>query len=312
MSKLSIILPSYNHSKFLNKRLESIVNQSYKDWKLIIIDDKSDDGSIEILNQFAEKYKDKIEHFIINHINSGSGYNSWKKGIELAKSDYIWIAETDDYSDEYFLEKSLQVLEENPSCALSFCSSNYVDTLENKLYDSTNRTKSLNVKEGDFSYFEASVLNDKLPFSTYITNGSSVVFRNPKEKIPSQIFQNKQSSDIFLWTYLIEGKEFAFINQKLNYFRRHEDSTTTKTSKFNQESLYHEFANYLNYFNQSANYKKFINYYIQFYINPNKSRIFNINSILKIENVKNLRLKYFTSLVKFYWNRIFNTSKWTN
>ncbi len=309
MSKLSIILPSYNHSKFLKKRLNSIVNQSFKDWRLIIIDDRSDDGSIDILTQFANEYKDKIEHFIINNINSGSGYNSWEKGIELAKGDYIWIAETDDYSDEKFLKKSIEVLDKNKNCALSFCSSNYVDTIENQLYDSTNRTKSLNVNEGDFSFFDASILNDKLPFSTYITNGSSVVFRKPKEKIPSQVFVNKQSSDIFLWTYLVNGKEFAFINQKLNYFRRHDDSTTTKNSKFNQESLYHEFANYLNYFNQSAKYKEFVNHYIQYYINPNKSQIFNINSILKIENVKNLRFKYLKSLIGFYWNRIFNISK---
>jgi glycosyltransferase involved in cell wall biosynthesis len=304
MNKISIIIPSYNHYKFLKKRLDSIVNQTFKDWEMIIIDDQSNDGSIEILNDFVQENKNKVKHFIINETNSGSGYNSWKKGIELANSEYIWIAETDDYSDENFLEKSIQVLEKKPNCALSFCSSVYVDTDENHLYDSTKRTEQLNVLDGQFKVFNGSVLIDLLPFSTYITNGSSVVFRNTSSKIPDKIFTNKQSSDLFLWTYLLQEKSFIFLNEKLNFFRRHDDSTTTKTSKFNLESVYHEKANYLNYFEQSIKYKEFISHYIKFYINTNKSKMFNISSILKIENVKYLRLKYVKLLFKFYLTKI--------
>jgi hypothetical protein len=142
-----------------------------------------------------------------------------------------------------------------------------------------------------------------LPFSTYITNGSSVVFRNTSSKIPDKIFTNKQSSDLFLWTYLLQQKSFVFLNEKLNFFRRHDDSTTTKTSKFNLESVYHEKADYLNYFKQTNKNTEFINHYIKFYINLNKSKIFNISSILKIKNVKYLKLKYIRLLFKFYLNK---------
>ena len=60
MAKLSIILPSYNHSEFLQDRLESIKNQSYKDWEAIIIDDKSTDNSIEIIRKFINELSSTI------------------------------------------------------------------------------------------------------------------------------------------------------------------------------------------------------------------------------------------------------------
>ena len=89
MFKLSIILPCFNHAKFLQERLDTILNQTYNDWELIIIDDKSTDKSLEILSEFVKKNGSRVKHFVINQSNSGSGYYSWKKGIELAQTKYI-------------------------------------------------------------------------------------------------------------------------------------------------------------------------------------------------------------------------------
>ena len=156
MSKVSIILPSYNHKKFLKQRLDSIVNQSFTDWELIIIDDCSTDGSIEVLTDFVKLYKDKVKHFILNESNSGSGYTSWKKGIELANTEYVWIAETDDYSEVIFLEETIKILEQNKECALVFCNSNYVDEQNIFLYDSSSRTKHLKVEKVSLVFLKMS------------------------------------------------------------------------------------------------------------------------------------------------------------
>ena len=90
-------MPCFNHAKFLQERLDTILNQTYTDWELIIIDDQSTDTSIAILSEFVKKNVSRVKHFIINESNSGSGYFSWQKGIELAQTKYIWIAETDDF-----------------------------------------------------------------------------------------------------------------------------------------------------------------------------------------------------------------------
>lgn len=306
MKKVSIILPSYNHVFFLKDRLDSIINQTFNDWELIIIDDKSTDGSSEVLKEFVNKYSSKIAHFIINIKNSGSGYKSWKKGIELAQSKYIWIAETDDYSGLTFLEEQIKILDQNNSIALTFCGSNYVDSKNNFLYNTDKRVLELEVTENKSKIFNEDVFLEKMPFSTYITNGSSVVFRKPKIEIPNIIFENKQSSDIFLWTFLVKGNSFAFLNKKLNFFRRHNDSTTTKMSILSQRAIYKEKIKYLNYFNLTHKFKEFTRHYIKFYVNKNKNEMFNFSLISKVESVNFIRINYFFLLVQFYAKKLIN------
>src|SRR5690606_14670397 len=94
---VSIILPNYNHASYLPDRLNSIFNQSYQNFEVIILDDCSRDVSLEILNIY--KGHPKVSHFIANEVNSGSPFKQWQKGLKLAKGDFVWIAESDDYCD---------------------------------------------------------------------------------------------------------------------------------------------------------------------------------------------------------------------
>lgn len=303
MASVSIIVPSYNHADFLYERLQSINNQTFTDWELIIIDDCSTDESFNILTDFANQNLSKVKLFIVNKSNSGSGYSSWKKGIELAQSKYIWIAETDDFSETTFLEELVAILDKNENTVLAFCGSNYIEN-NIKIYDSSNRTLDLNVNENEFNIFKGRVLIDKLPFETYITNGSSVVFRNPKSTISDDIFNNKQSSDIFLWTYLVENKSFAFLNKNLNNFRRHENATTVKMKSNSLKSIYSENIKYLNYFNQNDKFQILLNHYIKNYLWYNKSEFFKYNFFKKLKNINFIDFKYFSAVFVFYFNKI--------
>ena len=78
----SVIIPNYNHSAYLDERIQSILNQSFQDFEIIILDDCSTDNSIEII----EKYRNepKVSHIILNSQNSGSTFIQWNKGFEYA------------------------------------------------------------------------------------------------------------------------------------------------------------------------------------------------------------------------------------
>ncbi|SOC78564.1 Glycosyl transferase family 2 [Salinimicrobium sediminis] len=106
---VSVILPNYNHAAYLQERLDSILNQTYRNFELIILDDASTDQSLEIF----EKYRDheKVTQFLVNEINTGSPFVQWKKGLELARGEIIWIAESDDRCESNFLETQVQQLE---------------------------------------------------------------------------------------------------------------------------------------------------------------------------------------------------------
>ncbi|HET6990511.1 MAG TPA: glycosyltransferase family 2 protein, partial [Bacteroidia bacterium] len=98
---VSVILPNYNHARFLEQRIKSILSQTFRDFEIIILDDCSTDNSREIIDRYRSD--EKISHVIFNETNSGSAFSQWKKGIQSASGTYIWIAESDDFCDPDFL-----------------------------------------------------------------------------------------------------------------------------------------------------------------------------------------------------------------
>lgn len=299
MSKVSIIIPSYNHALFLKDRLDTILNQTFKNWEAIIIDDQSSDDSVQVINDFLKAHPDfRVKYFIVNDKNSGSGYHSWKKGIELAETEYVWIAETDDYSDAAFLGELVEILDHNKDVALAFCGSNYVEN--NKIiYDSTNRTKDLEVETNEYKVIDNKIFLNKMPFNTYITNGSSVVFRKPKEKMNVELFNNRQLSDLFLWSFLVQNRKFVFLNKNLNFFRRHENSTTTKMSISSKKIVYEEALKYLNFFEQNYKFQFFLDHYVKHFVWSNKKEVFNYKFLKEIKRIDKIDIKYFGSVMKF-------------
>src|ERR1039457_1590707 len=108
MPKVSIVVPNYNHARFLPHRLDSVLGQTFQDFELILLDDCSTDESRSILSQYGGDPRVRIE---FNVVNSGSTFKQWNKGVRLAREEYVWIAESDDYADERLLEKLVVRLE---------------------------------------------------------------------------------------------------------------------------------------------------------------------------------------------------------
>ena len=100
---VSVIVPCYNHLPFLEERLASISGQSYRDWELILLDDASSDGSAEWLQAFADQHPSWPIRLIANDQNSGSPFQQWRRGLNLARGELIWIAESDDSCNSDFL-----------------------------------------------------------------------------------------------------------------------------------------------------------------------------------------------------------------
>lgn len=124
--KFSVIIPNYNHAKFLKERIDSVLNQTFQDFELILLDDYSKDNSREILGSYESD--SHVTHILFNEINSGSTFRQWLKGFELSKGEYIWIAESDDFADLHFLEKANEILTQSAnSISLLYYPSNIVN-----------------------------------------------------------------------------------------------------------------------------------------------------------------------------------------
>lgn len=99
---ISVIIPSYNTSQYIIKCLDSILNQTYKNLEIIVIDDCSTDDTVKIVNKYIKKHSNV--KLLINENNSGAGF-SRNRGIEIAKYDLISFIDSDDYVENNYHEE---------------------------------------------------------------------------------------------------------------------------------------------------------------------------------------------------------------
>lgn len=222
----SIILPNYNHARFLHKRIQSILNQTFRDYEIIILDDKSTDNSIEIINSYNDE---RIKHKAFNIVNSGSPFKQWKKGLEIAKFDYVWIAESDDFAEPTFLETAYENIVGNTGISLFYCDSNLVG--ENEEPYSNNIQKFCSDLDKEL-WNNDHHINGELYFRKYlikkcfILNASSVVFKKEAGlKYINKVIEYKASGDWLFWSLLLKEGSVYFSSKKLNYFRHSLQST---------------------------------------------------------------------------------------
>lgn len=114
--KVSIIMGIYNCEKYLSESINSIINQSFRNWELIMCDDGSTDGTLEVANRFSEIYPEKIK-VICNPKNMGLNY-TLNHCLQYAKGRYIARQDGDDISITDRLEKEVKFLDENKDYAL--------------------------------------------------------------------------------------------------------------------------------------------------------------------------------------------------
>lgn len=225
MPKISVILPNYNHALFLKERIDSILNQTYQDFELIILDDYSTDNSKDILHEYREH--PKVKCIIINNQNSNNTFIQWDKGIKLSKGKYIWIAESDDFASNIFLEKNINALESSSQAVMSLSGSFYVDENSKVLKKSTrDRWKETGVvKEFDgIEYIKAN-----LSYRNNVYNASMVVFRRDIYDLLDKSFQQLRcGGDWLFWVEVAKQGNVLEIREKLNYFRRHLNKVTIR------------------------------------------------------------------------------------
>ena len=109
MPLISVIMPVYNTSQYLRRSIESVLNQTFKDFELICINDGSTDNSLQILEEYATT-DSRIK--IINQENSGAGY-SRNVGISRSTGKYLAFLDADDWYDENFLFDVYKAATEN-------------------------------------------------------------------------------------------------------------------------------------------------------------------------------------------------------
>ena len=229
MPKVSVIVPNYNHANYLQQRIDSILNQTYQDFELILLDDCSTDNSRELLSEYANH--PKVTYCIFNKENSGSTFKQWNKGIELAQGEYIWIAESDDWAEPEFLTTLVHLLDTQTQAGLAYCNST--------IYENEKQTS-------DFAAYKAHKFHSDRWTKTYcldgkeeiaqallwdctINNTSAVLMR---KSVLARIFpldlSLRFSGDWYCFLRVAAVSDIVYTPQLLSNYREHASNVSKK------------------------------------------------------------------------------------
>ena len=214
MSFVSVIIPNYNHAIFLQQRIESVLSQSFQNFEMIIIDDCSTDDSRAIIETYRNH--PKVSQIVYNEQNSGSAFKQWINGISLAKGEWVWIAESDDWAEHDFLERMIQAVTENPTCGLVYCRSFYTNEKGERLWPVTDEKKTV-FHQGE------TFIRETLSCYNAIVNVSSCMYKS-ELFIPEKVAlyeRMRLCGDWFFYVLLAEKADVVEVQSPLNYCRRH-------------------------------------------------------------------------------------------
>jgi hypothetical protein len=219
MPTVSVIIPSYNHARFLDQRIQSVLGQTYRDFEVLFLDDASTDNTLEV---FA-KYKNHPNiQALNNESNSGNTFKQWNKGVRAARGAYIWFAESDDVAEPRFLETLVPLLDAHPNVGLAYCASILVDEAGAKVGDMDWWTDPIHPTHWKSDYLSrgAEECLCALVHRNTIPNASAVLLRKATYEQAGYADETMRfCGDWSTWVKLLLVSDVAYAAAPLNHFR---------------------------------------------------------------------------------------------
>jgi glycosyltransferase involved in cell wall biosynthesis/predicted nucleic acid-binding Zn-ribbon protein len=227
---ISVIVPNYNYAKYLESRLDSIVAQGDLVREIIVIDDASSDGSVDVVRSWCRSRGTPVR-LIVNQANSGNVTIQWARGARLATSDFIWLAEADDLAEPGMMARLMERLQD-PQVVLAYCESRGID--EDGVVTMPNYRQWLSDLDGE-RWSRSWVSDGREEVARYLSvkntipNASAVLFRREAlvDALARVLPVARRSRSCGDWlTYcevLLKGR-LAFVAEPMNLHRRHSRS----------------------------------------------------------------------------------------
>ncbi|MBS5134443.1 MAG: glycosyltransferase [Oscillospiraceae bacterium] len=206
--KVSIVLPAYQHEKFIGPAIDSVLSQSFVDFELLIGDDASKDKTADVINS----YQDSRIRFYPHHTNYGATFNH-RFLLEKAKGDYIALINSDDLWLPGKLEKQVQYLDQHPETVLCSGWAKFIDEdgadldLGGNVFQQPNRTQAEWIE-----YF--------FMHGNCICHPAVLIRREAYEQLSYYRLALRQLPDFEMWTRMIRLGEFYIFQEPLAAHRR--------------------------------------------------------------------------------------------
>ncbi len=266
MVKVSIITPVYNVEECIERSIKSVMNQTCKDFELLLIDDGSKDKSIDIARGVLEN--SSINYKIITQKNSGVSA-ARNRGIKEASGEYITFLDSDDYIDHKFVERMYEKAQET-KCEIVFCDYSEVDAKGNVLVQ--NRTNYLN----DFISGKQAAL---MQLKDDITIGMrSAIYKSSIIQDNNLLFDTKRKYGedmVFVVKALLYAKKVISVNEVLAFYVIWGNSVTQNVS-LKHLDCYYSYIDLLNDIKDDESLTKIKSFLVEFKIPYSISHVFSV------------------------------------
>lgn len=240
MPKVSVIITSYNYENYISQTIESVLNQTFSDLEVIIVDDGSKDNSIKVISKYCSK---DIRVKLLTHENNQNKglVKSLKLGISNAIGEYIVFLESDDYIATDYIQKKLDVFSQNQNTGLVL---NKIKTFGNNPPRGTKKHLALTNNYWFKNNYSHNV-SDVMHLFNCIPTFSCVMVK--KDLFDEINFETpiKAFLDWWLWAQISTKTELYSINEELTYWRMHSDSYVNSSNNINKLNFYTQLNNIL-------------------------------------------------------------------
>ena len=240
--KISVVTASYNYQDYIKETIQSVLDQTYNDWELIIVDDCSTDNSVDVIKSFNDE---RIKLFI-NEKNLGLA-QTVKRGVEYATGEWIVFLESDDLITPDNIEKKVQIIKKYSNLNLIFNDCEFFGD-KNKVKDFSIALKKTRILLKNKNYPIKMFYNFYLKINKIFTFSSVMAKREDLLKI-SYNPPIDSLLDWWLWVQLAYIGNFYYIPEKLTKWRLHknsyiESSNNISLNKIHNEMYYRMFKKY--------------------------------------------------------------------
>lgn len=267
LPRITVIMSVYNYELFLKESIESILNQIYDNFEFIIVNDGSNDNSVNIINNYAQN-DERIT--LVSRKNKGIPY-SMNQALLLASGDYLAIMDADDVSLPNRFEKQVEYLEKNK--LVDILATNVEVFGEISKDEKIEFEKWFNVDLNNCSNIEELLLEN-----CYIAHPSVMMKMNVIKELNGYNLKYKRNEDYNLWLRAMnKGYKISILNEKLIKIRKHNDSKTHRDVN-DFENIKDIIESRLEYIKDKFSFEKF-NYVIWGASNGGKMAAEKINKI---------------------------------
>lgn len=236
---ISIIMTSYNYEKLISIAIESILNQTYKNWELIIVDDGSSDNSVGVIKKYCEKDNRIMLYQHENGVNKGLT-QSLLLGLEKASNEWVAFLESDDAWELNYLEEKVKAIKANKDADLVFNDVKLIgDEKRFNEFEDYFRKRTKLLSQRKIEYTELLDIN-------FITTFSCVMVK--KSLLEKCEFKTPMSQciDWVLWMQIITGNRIVYLKKELTCWRLHSKSYMNELNIEKRNKLFAQLFKYLN------------------------------------------------------------------